>query len=308
VSVLVLNGTAYACRRGGHALPRRVGSKPVSFGGEETTSLRAELMVVPLVLVQLTPAQAATVRALFANGAQVDCSGDVFNNASATVTCSATISDEFEPAGPWFSLSMTLYEIGTDLGYAGSGETRYALTDTPSDQGGGVLEANPDGSPWDGQCFRVLDAETPTPCGSGSCAILYSSVPERTWLTVPLAAGTLTGEPIAYFASKGINGLSGIDYQSTKGILYHVRGGVDLTSWESPYVAGSWSGGLMTLTFGSGFLVSIQEEDRFRLELWGRLSLLPGATDPQPYVLARQTICYPGHLHMPGSVTPLVNP
>lgn len=298
------------CQRGGHAAPRRIGSKPRSFAGEESSSIRGETMVVPVILVDLSPTEVATIRALFALGAQVDCSGDVFNNGGVTVTCSATFSDEFEPAGPWFGLSMTLYEIGT-FAYTGTTTTQFRLTDTPSSEDpgdGSVLTADADATVFGGQCFRVLDAATPTPCSIAlaACPITYSATPERTWLTNPLAAGTMTGTPIAFFASKGINGGSGIDIQSTKGILYHVRAGVDLNSWESPYVAGFWAGGLMTLTFPSGLLVSIEEGDRFRLELWGRLALSPGASDSQPYVLARQTICYPGFMELPGDVTTLL--
>jgi hypothetical protein len=311
VSILVLDvgGLAISvqCQRGGHAPPRLVGTKPVSGSGNQTSSVRAELMVVPVVLIDYSPAIAASIRALFANGAQVPCSGDVFNNGGVTITCSATFSDEFEPAGPWFGLAMTLYEIGTTLGYTSGSTTSFRLTDDPSDEDpgdGSILEADPDGSPW-GDCFRVLDAATPATCGSGSCAITYSASPERTWLTNPLAAGTLSGTPYLTLGSKGINGASNIAVQSTKAILYHVRAGVDLDSWETGYVPGHWSGGTITLTFPSGFLVSIQTNDRFRVELWGRLSLLPGTTDPQPYVLARQTICYPGQLVLGGSVVPV---
>lgn len=264
-------------------------------------------MVVPVILVDLSPSEVATVRALFAMGAQVDCSGDVFNNGSATVVCSATFSDEFEPAGPWFGLSLTLYEVGSGAGAAAT-ISPFVLIETLSDQDpgdGSIHLADPAGSVFDGACFRVLDAATPATCLEGSCPITYSAVPERTWLTDPLAAGTLSGTPYATLISKGINGIQGIEHQSTKAILYHVRAGVDLNSWETGYVPGDWAGGPITMTFQAGLLVSIQEDDRFRLELWGRLALSPLASDPQPYVLARQTICYPGYLYLPGTVTPL---
>ena len=45
------------------------------------------------------------------------------------------------------------------------------------------------------------------------------------------------------------------------------------------------------------------------LELWGRLALYGGGSDPQPYVLARQTICYGGfhgsYLRVGGTVAVL---
>jgi hypothetical protein len=100
------------CQRGGHAAPRRAGGFSESFSGGLTSAIRAELMVVPVVLSKLSPANVATIRTLFANGAQVPCRGDVFNVAGVlTVTCSATITDEFHPAGPWFEGSLTLYEV-----------------------------------------------------------------------------------------------------------------------------------------------------------------------------------------------------
>jgi hypothetical protein len=309
VSILTLDvagsSLTVACQRGGHAIPRQMGQKLPSGAGELTQRVRAELMVVPVVLIDYTPSTVAAIRTLFANGAQVPCAGDVFNNGGATVTCSGDVTDEFEPAGPWFGASLTLYEVGTSLGYnASGGSTTFKLTDTPSDQGGGQLTADPDGSPW-GQCFRVLDAATPATCGSGTCAVTYSLTPERKWLTEPLAAGTMTGTPVAIFASKGINGAQGIDIQSTKAIMYQVRGGADVAQWETGYQPGAWAGGPLVLTFPSNLLVTIQSGDRLRIELWGRLALSAGASDPQPYVLARQTICYPGELVIGGTVVPL---
>lgn len=99
----------------GHAEPREVGGRRYSFFGREKSLIRAELMVVPLVLYPTSATQAATIRDLFANGAAVDCAGDVFNNASATVPCSGEITDELIPGlviadDPWV-LTLTLSEV-----------------------------------------------------------------------------------------------------------------------------------------------------------------------------------------------------
>lgn len=119
MSVLTLDvgGTpiTHQCQRGGHAAPRQVGTIPSSFNGGLTSSLRAELMVVPVVLQYLQSADVATIRTLFENGAQVDCSGDLFNNGGTTVTCSGTITDEVIQGATWWEVSLTLYEVGTSL-------------------------------------------------------------------------------------------------------------------------------------------------------------------------------------------------
>lgn len=106
---------AVQCQRGGHAAPRAVGSIPSSFAGGLTSSLRAELLVVPVVLTYLTASEAAAIRDLFACGAQVDCQGDIFNNANAVLTCSATYTDEVQLGATWWECSLTLSEVGTRL-------------------------------------------------------------------------------------------------------------------------------------------------------------------------------------------------
>jgi hypothetical protein len=103
------------CQRGGHAAPRAVGSVPSSFAGGLTSSVRVELMVVPVVLTYLTATEAVAIRDLFACGAQVDCQGDIFNNGNAVVTCSGTYTDELLQNANWWQCSLTLYEVGTAL-------------------------------------------------------------------------------------------------------------------------------------------------------------------------------------------------
>lgn len=108
----------------GHAEPRQVGSKWVTFNGNEKSGIRAELMVLPVVLSNLdvtgtaNPTTIAAIRACFANANAVLCNGVVFNNGLADILCSAEITDEMEVGGPNWILSATLYEVentGTSL-------------------------------------------------------------------------------------------------------------------------------------------------------------------------------------------------
>jgi hypothetical protein len=304
VLTLDLGGTplTVACERGGHAAPRVVGNRVHGFAGVETSSVRAELMVVPTVLAPLSSATVKTIRDLFALGNQVTCEGDIFNRPGEQIICSGTITDELHEVGDRWTVNLTLYEVANaDTGIYSPETTDFVVTPEVSDDdpGDGSIETMTIGGYGTAVCFRALDAESPPTCPyvfpPESCAVLESAVPERSFLTPPLAAGTASGVPSAYFVSKGINGGSGIWYQSTKAKLYHVRGGVDIGGpWESGYVSGSWGGGGIYFPFTDNLSLTLLDGDRLRLELWSRLSLIAGGTDPQPYVLARQTICYGG--------------
>jgi hypothetical protein len=99
----------------GHAEPRTVGERRYTFDGYERSMIRAELMTVPVVLVNLQSTDARIVREMFARGNIVPCSGDVFNNAGATVQCSGQITDEAEQGGTegeelYWVISLTLTE------------------------------------------------------------------------------------------------------------------------------------------------------------------------------------------------------
>lgn len=113
-----------ACQQAGHAEPRQVGSRFYTFYGTEKRTIRAELMVVPVLLSNLdvagtaNPTTTAAIRACFALGNAVLCAGEVFNNGLADVLCSAEITDEMEVGGPNWVLSLTLTEVentGTSL-------------------------------------------------------------------------------------------------------------------------------------------------------------------------------------------------
>lgn len=100
----------------GHAEPREAGGRRYTFFGGERSMIRAELMVVAVVLVNLQSTAAKAIRDLFALGAQVPCAGDVFNNAGTTVQCSGEITDEAETGGedgeePYWVLALTLTEV-----------------------------------------------------------------------------------------------------------------------------------------------------------------------------------------------------
>jgi hypothetical protein len=103
----------------GHAEPRVVGStQRVTFNGRLRSTARAELMKVPLILYPKSATDAATIRSLFANGGQVWCNGDVFNNGLVDVLCSAEMTDELTPGllisdDPWV-VNLTLSEVEND--------------------------------------------------------------------------------------------------------------------------------------------------------------------------------------------------
>jgi hypothetical protein len=65
-------------------------------------------MVVPVVLANLPASDTKTLRDLFANGAEIACAGDVFNNNGATVLCLGEIVDEMEVGGTYWIPSLTL--------------------------------------------------------------------------------------------------------------------------------------------------------------------------------------------------------
>lgn len=101
-----------AVQKAGHAEPRRLGSRRNGFLGNERSMEREEFHVVPLILTNLPAADMAIVQALFADGATVDCQGDVFNNASVVVPCMGEITKEMEVGGPYWTGTLTLTEVG----------------------------------------------------------------------------------------------------------------------------------------------------------------------------------------------------
>jgi hypothetical protein len=103
----------------GHAEPRAVGSpRRVTFNGRLRSTQRAALMKVPVILYPSSAADAATIRTMFANGGQVWCNGEVFNNGLVDVLCSAEMTDELTPGllisdDPWV-VNLTLNEVEND--------------------------------------------------------------------------------------------------------------------------------------------------------------------------------------------------
>lgn len=106
------NELTLACQQGGHAEPRRLGGRRYGFLGNERSMIRAEYHTVPVVLTNIPAATIATVRDLFADGATVDCQGDVFNNAGAVVPCLGVLTEEMEVGGPYWTGTLTLSEVG----------------------------------------------------------------------------------------------------------------------------------------------------------------------------------------------------
>lgn len=99
------------CQRGGHAAPDVIGSVRRSFSGVARSSIRAELMNVPVVFSYLDTATILTIRQLFAKGAHVVCQGEVFNNELAEITVWAEITDEMTQGATLWELSAVLHEV-----------------------------------------------------------------------------------------------------------------------------------------------------------------------------------------------------
>jgi hypothetical protein len=129
MSILTIDTTGtpitLAVQKAGHAEPRQVGARWYTFSGKEKRSIRAELMVVPVIIVHTADfptdqTTMAAIRALFALGATVYCNGVVFNNGLVDVLCSGEITDEMEvgtsPANWIANLTLTEVEnVGTSL-------------------------------------------------------------------------------------------------------------------------------------------------------------------------------------------------
>jgi hypothetical protein len=275
---------SYVCRRGGHAAPRKAGNRGYAFAGDETSGVRAEFMV-PVVLSNLTGDEVVTLRTLFENGAQVPCSGDVFNNGGATVVCSATMTDELSESTSWWIVSLTLYEVG-GLGYVPDEIILY-LTNVAA--GGGIFVASTDvaDDPFGAGTgtIDIMDAPEVIPtCGdplspdpSLHCTVGYSATAEAVWESIPAPAdGWLTGSPYLRVLSGGGTG-DAWNTQSVMAKLYIDRGGSDVAQWDTEYSEGNggFAGSYITAQTAA-VVFQVLAGDIMRVEIYGRAGLNGG--------------------------------
>lgn len=68
--------------------PAYVGQTSISFNGAERNSIRAAARTFGVTTIPLDAATEQQVRTAIGNAAPIPCSGDLFNNGGATVTCS----------------------------------------------------------------------------------------------------------------------------------------------------------------------------------------------------------------------------
>lgn len=294
-------------QRAGLSPDRRVGDIDAASAGNRRSFIVAEYRVASLVFINATPAICRQIKAKFARGAQVPCAGSVWLNPSDSdiVICDGVYSDDMEQGGPWRVPGITLNEVGSAIPYLGGGNnivmTNIVSGDDPGD--GSILVAAPGGGP--GECFFVGTDLVPPTCapaaGVTTCAIVFSAAPERIFVTDPTTnAGTLTGRPLGLILTKGTEGGSAFTYQSSKLRVYLCRGGIEPADAvfgpiDSEYRAGSFFGGVAELPFPDAVIWPYEIGDRIRIEIWSRLALSPGATDPDSgWVLYRQTICTGG--------------
>lgn len=290
------------CQKAGHAAPRKVGGdRSFAFSGAESPATRAEAMVVPVVLAPYSPATVATIRAMFALGEQVPCAGDVFNNGGGTSDWSAAITDELHETADRVTVSMTLYEVEpanvSALVRTFIDFTVITSVDDPGDDsidyakiGAGTLGGSTE--------LRVLDAVAAVDLECGSipdsgcdCPAVLSTVPERSFMTLPLAATEIAGLMTVQFGSKG----GTADQWASQNIMckiFLVRGGVDVEEADTAYAAsnGGFSGGIITMST-SAVVWDVEDGDKIRTEVWGRLALHCGYGDGNDGSnLDRQTI------------------
>lgn len=300
---LVIDPSGYnliiPCQRAGKAPKRRVGEISTAFAGNRRSHIRAELDVLPIVFVNTTPVLCRTIEQIFANGNQVECAGTVFNRDDAGTTivvCDGEYTDDMEQGGGWRVPGITLYEVENDYTTAGgstSDTTLVYVTHTESEDDPTAEVASTVFNSTGG-CFYVMEDATPTE------AISYSPDAERVWITPALAATTLSGIPTGYLVSKGTEGGSAFTYQSSKLVVYLCRGGFEVADAvegpiESEYRAGTFFGGEIILPFTTAIAWDVENGDKLRIELWSRIALAPGASDPDSsWPLYRQTICYGG--------------
>jgi hypothetical protein len=276
------------CQKGGHAAPRKTGDRGFQFSGGEVNGIRAENMIVPVILFPRTFAQAVAIRALFALGAQVPCAGDVFNNGGATIVCSGTITDELDETDAWWTINLTLFEIGTTLGYVPTTTIVWLtgiLSDLDTDGSlflASLVSVNP-GDSYMG--IRVLDTETGLACGGipdpfTDCPTHFSAAAERKWITRPLKAGYLLGQPTVSINSKGGTG-DWLAHQGSRFDLYQWRASVDIAGpYPTEYGGnGGFAGGDVVTTCQTALNRTIDASDRLRFDLWGRIALHSGYAD-----------------------------
>lgn len=277
------------CERGGHAAPRTVGARGYSASGSEFSQIRAELMVVPVVLAPLPWSQIATIRSMFARAKRVNCAGDVFNKAG-TIVCSGTITDELHTTADRGTLNLTLFEVGATLTYTPV-ITQFILSG--ADWGDGNYIATPLVSgPIPGDTaitFDVMDAVSPATCAlpTACCPISFSAAPEIVWLSKPfqpIGGGFpfITGSPSITILGIGDAGDSRWCFQSSQAVFTHVRDGVDVdTPVASDWVSSFFAGGEATYTATSSVIWAIQPTavEQIRVEVSGRIGLAGDGTD-----------------------------
>jgi hypothetical protein len=311
VSVLTLDvgGAALSvnCERAGHAASRLVGGGRVfAFSGAESPGTRGEAMVVPVVLAPLPSATVATIRAMFALGAQVPCAGDVFNNGGGTSDWCATITDELHETADRWTVSMTLYEVEPSAVSTPITTLIYLMpptsVDDPGDDSIRLAKVGVGGSGLaDLDSVRILDSVLAgalecgtTPDPTCDCATVTSSGPEKSWMTLPLAETQIVGLLTVTFNSIGSTA-DKFAHQGVMAKVFLVRSGVDVEQIDTAYAAdnGGFAGSAITMTSVGAVVWDVEDGDKIRVEAWGRIALHCGYLDANDGSnLDRQTITF----------------
>lgn len=130
---------AVFCQRAGKAEKRKVGAISLSYSGEERSHIRAELDVIPLVLLNTTPAICRTIEETFALGAQVETAGTCWNrddDGTTVIVAAGDYTDDMEQGGTWRVPGITLREVrrsGGAFGATAGGVGGFPVSVSPDD-------------------------------------------------------------------------------------------------------------------------------------------------------------------------------
>jgi hypothetical protein len=273
-------------------MPEAIGGVRIARNGGARNGVRGQRRNWTLPLAPLLEADFLTLYANTANSKFVTVNGDFLDGVATLCWVTITRAPYYKPhvASPLHRMPIVdIRECDPVLSVGAITPVEFILTsvDSPDSADPDVYLSTPDASyPGDASTtFRVLDALTDTELqDTGLYPICYSLVPERSWLSVELDNGFLSGRPwIRFETSQDPGPYTGSAiwrHQSTKAKLYLVRGGANIAGpWETNYQGVSLGGGEVTLTFNSVLALPLIAMDRFLIEFWGRLALQVGESD-----------------------------
>lgn len=150
-----------------------------------------------------------------------------------------------------------------------------------ADNGDGTYVASLPGKPPGDTRIGYFLSIDPIPC-SGSwpaiCPVVYSTVPELTWTSYPLRAGEIRGIISVSFGALNLGTGDRFPIEGVKAIIRVMRGGVEITNWQTNYGGGSFFGG-DTYMYTPPVVFDFVDGDYLIIEFWGHIALRAGYAD-----------------------------